>query len=333
MVSSISRRSAVYLGRHQPAQIGALRRGQGAGRAGYLTLPQTLLGPGSWSVSPQVPTRGGKAEWPAGVEGSLPPGRGQVWLRRPESPRSFPSPPLGQQPGIWLGDRAGSQSKGDPQPWDGPPAGRGSAPPAPTLGSFSLEWGEEAKALRGNWPNPTVSPRSSSTARPLSVLSPSMCWEPKGPGKKTGTGQSDRSHLLLSNWLLAQGRLPSLTWGQALSESCLAPLSPLPLGFGSRFAIRDSQQVRRGKEGRRERALRWVAPALLTASPRQAQAEGRWRGWVSPLALSLLGPPCPQFLSQSSAQRNLKFDPLGWLSFQLPDSSLSTRCVSPASFP
>lgn len=117
------------------------------------------------------------------------------------------------------------------------------SPSAPNSGKFLSSNGERKPRLGRDmhWPNPTV---SSGTARPLSVLSHSVCWEPKGPGREVGTGQGDRGLLLLGNWLLAQGRLPSLTWGQALSESCLAPLSPLPLR-----SVLGSWQALKGKEG------------------------------------------------------------------------------------
>lgn len=139
----------------------------------------------------------------------------------------FTSHLLGQQPGRknripgkeWiLSTRGGS------------PAGGRSvhAPSSPSsqLWDLSLlEWGEKAKALKGHaLAEPQVSLRTLGTARPLSVLSYSVCWKPKGTGREGGTGQSDRGHMLHSNQLLAQSLQPSLTWGQALSESCLAPL-------------------------------------------------------------------------------------------------------------
>lgn len=241
-------------------RYGYLWRGEGATTdTSYLTLPQTLLGSGSSSISPQVLMLGGNAEWAVQC-GRQPAPRPWTGLAAvPREPTALPFSSLGAtaQELAGQGERAGSQGKVGPQRLGRVPSWQGLCmhplPQLPALGSFPLEWGERAKALRGHaLAQPHSVPRSSGAARPLSVLSPSMCWEPKGPGRETGTGQSDRSHLLLSNWLLAQGLLPSLTWGQALSESCLAPLSSFPLGFGSRFG--DSQQVLRGKEGRSGRS-------------------------------------------------------------------------------
>lgn len=111
---------------------------------------------------------------------------------------------------------------------------------APNPENFlSLFGGEKANALRGSaLSQPHSVPEDLGDS--LTIISlVSFCV----PGTKEPWegSDSDSSHLLLSNWLLAQGLPPSLTWGQALSESCLGPLSSLSLWL--------SQQALRGKEG------------------------------------------------------------------------------------
>lgn len=116
-----------------------------------------------------------------------------------------------------------------------------------------------------------------------------MYWEPEGPGREGETDQSDRgSWPLLSSWLLAQGLPLSLTWGQALSASCLTPSSSLPPWL--------SQQAPKGKEGRAgggtERGGSHL-PRCLLAFLRGSRLQIGGVAGSSLLALPLFGPPVP----------------------------------------
>lgn len=133
---------------------------------------------------------------------------------------------------------------------------------------------------------------------------------------------------LLSNWLLALGLLLSLTWGQALSESCLAPSSSLPLWL--------SQQALRGKEGQagggpEGGSSRWfccLLDSLREPGPRVGGVAGS-----SPLVLFSQAFRACRSLEPLSEFTLEEFDPLDWLSSPVPDSSLSLGVVLPSSLP
>ena len=145
-----------------------------------LTLPRTLLGSRSISISPQGPGD------------SL-----QVWLQCSKSPQSIPSTSQGQQLRGWLGEKAESQRKNGPlAPGMGPQLVRAlcmSLMPAPPLGSSSTWLGVKAKALRGHTFTLPQSPCGpSKMTRPLSVLSHSCAQ------REVGTGQSERAPCCLA---------------------------------------------------------------------------------------------------------------------------------------
>lgn len=204
--------------------------------------------------------------------------------------------------GLAREKRAGSQRKGGPSPLGMGTQLVGSLcmpPIAPKPKNFlSLFGGEKAKALRGSTlSQPHSVPEDLRDSQTI-ISSVSFCVQgAKGPWERS---HSDSGRLLLSNWLLAQGLPPSLTWGQALSESCLGPLSSLPLRF--------SQQALRGKEGRAGEGLREVAAGWAACRPfPEVSGRKRCSGWIFP---SGRFPPRASRAHWSLSQRNLKFDPL-----------------------
>lgn len=183
-------------------------------------------------------------------------------------------------------------------------------------------WGEKANTLRGHALAQLYNvPEDLGTANLLSVLSHSVYWKPKGPGREA-RAIGATCCLATSSWLRAY--CPH-------SPGVKLYLSPVWLHRLLLYLSGSPGRHRGARKGGQVRALKELAPGSAACRP---FPEGRCSGCVFPWGFLPPQTSCDyRSLSQSSKQRNLKFDPPSWRSSQVPDSSLSLGVVPPASLP